>query len=83
MVALNTEMIFPLSREVGLRGALFLDIGKGLTNVSDVTPLKLGAGPGLRWFSPFGPITIDIGFNLNPDEREKGNVIEFNVGSVF
>ncbi len=83
MVALNTEILFPLSKEVGLRGALFFDIGKGFDKFSDITPLKLGAGPGLRWFSPFGPLAIDIGFNLNPDKKEKGHVIEFNVGSVF
>ena len=42
-----------------------------------------GAGPGIRWFSPFGPIHIDIGFNLNPKKGEKGNVIEFTAGTVF
>jgi len=83
MLVFNTELIFPLSKEVGLRGALFLDVGKGFDNVSDITPLKVGAGPGLRWFSPFGPINIDIGFNLMPEEGEKRYVIDFNVGSVF
>jgi outer membrane protein insertion porin family len=83
MVALNNELLFSLSKEVGLRGALFFDIGKGFDNASDITPLKMGAGPGLRWFSPFGPLAIDIGYNLNPKKGEKNNVIEFNVGSVF
>ena len=71
MLVFNTELIFPLSREVGLRGALFLDVGKGFDNVSDITPLKMGVGLGLRWFSPFGPINIDIGFNLMPEKGEK------------
>lgn len=83
MVAFNSELLFPLSREVGLRGAIFFDVGKGFNNVSDITPLKMGVGPGLRWFSPFGPINIDIGFNLSPKKGEKRNVIDFNVGSVF
>jgi outer membrane protein insertion porin family len=83
MVVFNTELVFPLSREVGLRGAFFFDIGKGFDNVSDITPLKMGVGPGLRWFSPFGPINIDIGFALNPSKGEKRNVIDFNVGSAF
>jgi outer membrane protein insertion porin family len=83
MVVFNTELVFPLSREVGLRGAIFLDVGKGFDNVSNITPLKVGAGPGLRWFSPFGPINIDIGFNLVPQQGEKSYVIDFNVGSAF
>jgi outer membrane translocation and assembly module TamA len=48
-----------------------------------MTPLRYGAGPGIRWYSPFGPIHIDLGFNLNPKKGEKGYVIDFNAGSVF
>ncbi len=103
MVVFNAEWIFPLSREIGLRGALFFDVGKGFDKLKDknrmvwdpdthqiltrpgkgLFPLKFGAGPGIRWFSPFGPIHIDIGFNLNPKKGEKGNVIEFTAGTVF
>jgi outer membrane protein insertion porin family len=98
MVVFNTELIFPLSREIGLRGALFFDIGKGW-GTDSVKPgycvtdpklcvvrnrgIAIGAGPGIRWFSPFGPINIDIGFNLNPQRGEKGYVIDFNAGSTF
>ena len=83
MVAFNVEWIFPLSREIGLQGALFFDVGKGFDKFSDITPLKFGAGPGIRWFSPFGPIHIDLGINLNRKHGEKGQVIEFSGGSVF
>ncbi|NWF92545.1 MAG: outer membrane protein assembly factor BamA [Syntrophaceae bacterium] len=83
MLVFNSELIFPLAREIGLRGALFWDIGKGFDKFSDVTPLKTGAGVGIRWFSPFGPLHIDIGFNLNPKEGEKRRVIDFTVGTVF
>jgi outer membrane protein insertion porin family len=83
MVAFNTELIFPLAREIGLRGALFFDIGKGFDKIGDITPLKFGAGPGIRWYSPFGPIHIDVGFNLRPKRGEKGHVIEFTAGTVY
>jgi outer membrane protein insertion porin family len=83
MIVFNTELIFPLSREIGLRGALFFDVGKGFDKFKDVTPLKFAAGPGIRWFSPFGPIHIDIGFNLNPKKGEKGHVIDFTAGTVY
>jgi outer membrane protein insertion porin family len=83
MVVFNSELIFPLARELGLRGAVFYDIGKGFDRFSDITPLRMGAGVGIRWYSPFGPIHIDVGFNLSPKKGEKTNVIDFTAGSVF
>jgi len=83
MVVFNAELIFPISREIGLRGALFFDIGKGFDKWSEITPLRLGAGPGIRWYSPFGPIHIDFGVNLNPKKGEKGHVLEFTAGTVY
>ena len=83
MVVFNAELIFPLSREIGLRGAIFWDIGKGFDKWKDITPLKTGAGVGIRWFSPLGPLHIDLGFNLNPEKGEKRRVFDFTVGTVF
>ena len=83
LLVFNSELTFFLSREIGLRGAVFWDIGKGFDRLRDITPLKTGAGVGIRWFSPFGPIHFDVGFNLNPKEGEKGRVMEFTAGTVF
>jgi len=83
MVVFNAELIFPLSREIGLRGAIFWDIGKGFDKWKDISPLKTGAGAGIRWFSPLGPLHIDLGFNLNPEKGEKRRVFDFTVGTVF
>ena len=83
MFVLNTEWTFTLSREIGLKGALFFDVGKGFDKIKDITPLKFAAGPGIRWFSPFGPIHIDIGFNLRPQKGEKAHVIDFTAGTVY
>ena len=83
MVVFNSELIFPLSGEIGLKGAVFWDIGKGFDNFSELTPLKTGVGVGIRWQSPFGPIHIDIGFNPLRKEGEKSRVLEFTAGSVF
>jgi len=83
MVVFNAELIFPLAREIGLKGAVFWDIGKGFDRLSDITPLKTAAGVGIRWFSPFGPIHIDIGFNLSPKKGEKGHVLDFTAGTVY
>ena len=88
MVALNTELTIPLSSEIGLRAALFFDIGKGWgaesgEGINRNRGIKMGAGPGIRWFSPFGPIHIDLGFNLNPKPGEKSKVFEFTAGTVY
>ncbi len=83
MVVFNSELVFPLAREIGMRGAVFWDIGKGFNKLSDLTPLKTGAGFGIRWLSPFGPFVMDIGFNLNPQKGEKSRVIDFTAGTVF
>jgi len=83
MVVFNSELLFFLSREMGLRGAFFWDIGKGFDKFSDLTPLKTGMGFGIRWFSPFGPIVVDLGFNPIPQKGEKGMVFDFTAGSTF
>ena len=83
MVVFNSELLVPLSREIGLRGALFFDVGKGFNELSEMTPLRMGVGVGIRWFSLFGPIHIDIGFNPNRKEGEKSRVIDFTAGTVF
>jgi outer membrane protein insertion porin family len=83
MVVFNSELIFPLARDIGLRGAVFWDIGKGFDKIKDITPLKTGVGVGIRWLSPFGPIHIDVGFNPNPKKWEKGRVIDFTAGTIY
>jgi outer membrane protein insertion porin family len=42
---------------------------------------RSAAGFGVRWFSPFGPIRLEIGFNLSPKKNEKSSVFEFAMGS--
>lgn len=83
MVTTTSELIFPIAREIGLRGAVFFDMGKGFDHLSDMTPLRTAAGVGIRWYSPFGPIHIDIGWNLSPKDGEDQRVIDFTAGTVF
>ncbi|MGQ9508035.1 MAG: outer membrane protein assembly factor BamA [Thermodesulfobacteriota bacterium] len=83
MVVATSELIFPISREIGMRGAIFLDVGKGFDKWSDLTPLKMGVGAGIRWFSPLGPIHIDLGINPNPKRGEKRKVFDFTIGTIY
>ncbi len=83
MLVFNNEIVFPLSREIGLRGAVFVDLGKGADTWSSLFPLHFTYGVGIRWFSPFGPVHIDIGFNPNAERGQKNRVIDFTAGAVY
>lgn len=83
MVAFTSELTFPIAKELGLRGAIFWDVGKGFDKFKDITPLKTGVGAGIRWFSPFGPLHLDLGINPNPKTGEKRKVFDFMVGTVY
>jgi outer membrane protein insertion porin family len=90
MVAFNTELLYPLSKALGLRAAVFFDVGKGWGGGdtkfdNNFWPLRYAAGAGIRWYSPFGPIRVDWGYNLSPkaSRGEKTNVWDFSMGTLF
>lgn len=83
MVVFNFEFLYPLSKELGLKLALFYDVGKGFDEWKDITPLKHAVGAGIRWYSPLGPIRIDWGYNLFPKKGEKRGVWDFAVGIMY
>ncbi|WP_449806447.1 autotransporter assembly complex protein TamA [Marinobacter confluentis] len=47
------------------RAAVFVDKGNAVDNLSD--SLATGAGVGIRWISPVGPIRFDIAKGLDPE----------------
>jgi outer membrane protein assembly factor BamA len=66
----NVELRFPVWGE-NLRGAAFVDAGEIWPDGSD---LRAGAwavtpGLGMRYFSPVGPIRIDVGYNGSTASR--------------
>ncbi len=83
MVIFNAELLFPLNKEIGLKGAVFYDVGKGFDEYREFGRVRHSVGCGIRWFSPIGPIRIDWGFNLDPREGEKRGVWDFTMGTQF
>ncbi|MEK7386623.1 MAG: BamA/TamA family outer membrane protein, partial [candidate division NC10 bacterium] len=79
----NAEYIIPLP--FGIRLAGFFDIGNvyGFGTDFDLTDLKKAAGGGVRWQSPFGPIRVDYGFNLDRKAGENPGAFHFSVGTPF
>jgi outer membrane protein insertion porin family len=65
MIVLNAELRVPVWR--GLAGAVFLDGGNVYARASDLSlgDMRGGAGFGVRYKSPVGPIRVDWGFKLD------------------
>jgi outer membrane protein insertion porin family len=79
----NLEYIVPLP--FNFRVAGFFDIGNvyGFGTKFDPTNTREAAGAGIRWQSPFGPIRVDYGINLDRRKGEDFGTIQFSVGSPF
>jgi outer membrane protein insertion porin family len=79
----NVEYLVPLP--FNFRVAAFFDIGNvyGFNTKFDLTDLREAAGAGVRWQSPFGPIRVDYGINLDRRKGEDFGAIQFSVGSPF
>ncbi len=88
MLIFNTEFRFPFIKEQGIIGLVFFDAGNVFTdneNALTVSGLRMGAGAGIRWFSPVGPLRVEYGFNLDPQPElnEKDSEWYFTVGGEF
>lgn len=87
----TVELSFPLGlpKEFGLRGRLWTDAGSAFgidkTNatVVDVRTIRVSAGVGVSWKSPFGPVRLDIGFPIKKEGFDKTRLINFNFGARF
>jgi outer membrane protein assembly factor BamA len=65
----NLELRFPIWRDF-LRGATFVDFGQVWRNEDTVQPfrVKWTPGVGIRYFSPIGPLRVDVGYNPGGSE---------------
>jgi len=81
----NVEWIFPIVKDIGLKGLVFFDIGNVYTDSQtwDVADLRYSTGLGFRWLSPMGPLRLEWGWNLSPKEGEKQGVWDFSIGGGF
>lgn len=52
--------------------AFFLDGGQVWENLESMNerPIQFGAGGGIRYQSPIGPVRVDIGYKLNPTDED-------------
>ncbi len=83
LVLFNLDYRFPIAGAFG--GVAFVDVGNVWADWRDVDPAeaKVGAGVGLRYLSPIGPIRLEIGWKLDREPEEDPYVVLFSVGNPF
>ena len=80
----NAELIFTISSEAKLNGVIFFDYGKGFGEEESLSlDLRPAAGLEGRWISPFGPLRVAYGINLDARTGERAGVFEFTIGTLF
>lgn len=87
----SAEMRFPLGlpEELRIYGRGFVDAGT-LTQIdvsgptlSDSGDIRLSAGVGLTWLSPFGPLALDFGQAILKDDLDETELFRFSFGTRF
>ncbi len=62
----------------------FLDAGSvSISSTPDFRFIKYGAGIGVRYESGFGPLRVDVGVPLNPDENDSPLAVYVSLGQAF
>ena len=62
----------------------FVDAGNIYTgSLPNLTGLRIGAGVGLRYYSNFGPIRIDVGTPLGRRPGESIVAVQVSLGQAF
>ena len=83
----SLEFEIPLVERAELRGAVFFDLGEANDELAfDLSDqLRANVGAGIRWKSPFGPISLDWALPYKPKKEfaEKDWAFQFSVGSQF
>ncbi|HJV56089.1 MAG TPA: BamA/TamA family outer membrane protein, partial [Methylomirabilota bacterium] len=89
----NSEVLGTVEYQIplffGIKAALFYDVGNvwgpdiSSGTKIDIGDLRHGAGAGLRWNSPFGPIRVDYGIKLDQKKGESFGNFNFSAGSSF
>ena len=90
----TAEASFPLGlpKELGITGKAFVDVGSlwGAetnynynVNVVDDPTMRIGAGVGVQWVSPFGPIRVDYAWPVQQQYYDKTQNLRFGFGTRF
>ena len=85
------QLSFPvgLPAELGVKGRVFSDFGSSgqieptNSDVQDTGSVRVTAGFGISWASPFGPLGVDAGVPLVQEDFDREELIRINFGTRF
>ena len=80
MLNINTEIVFPLIKNAGMKGVVFFDTGNAWNSGYHVDDMRKTAGIGIRWYSPIGPLRLEWGYVLDRKADEAASRFEFTIG---
>jgi len=78
----NFEWLFPLAKDMGIKGVTFFDVGNAW-DTNYLSDWRYSVGAGIRWLSPLGPLRLEWGYNLDPEEWEDNSRLDFMIGRFF
>jgi outer membrane protein assembly complex protein YaeT len=83
VVETSVELRHPITETFG--GAVFLDGGRASRQsfTFPFTTLRYGTGFGVRYKSPVGPLRLDLGFPLEPQQGDQHWQIYVSLGASF
>jgi outer membrane protein insertion porin family len=80
----NFEFIFPLLKDIKMKGVVFFDTGNSWSDDQEYfSDMRYSVGTGIRWMSPMGPLRIEWGYNLDPKDGESRSEVDFSIGRMF
>jgi outer membrane protein insertion porin family len=74
---------------MGILGHVFSDFGtlydidENGSDILDEDSIRVSAGLGLSWRSPFGPIRIDLATPIIDEDFDEEELFRFNFGTRF
>lgn len=84
LLLVNLDYRFPLAGAVG--GSFFIDLGNVWADwrTIDIDDVRPGAGLGVRYLSPIGPVRLEVGWKLDPQPGERETPVFFlSLGNPF
>ena len=81
----NSELRYPLLDQMNVTAVGFFDAGNVYDQIYNIDPFDLRAavGPGIRFFTPIGPMGFEYGFKIAPKPGESAGEFHFRVGTGF